>query len=183
MRLSCLDNLDTLACNLQSQCQSCFLRTSTHWDGKNSLPIAFRSATGGRKMKCEHELGTGGEFVFSCRCSTHQRWLQRIQQPHEVIWSSLTSVAAARSWKRRFPVQTRNIWRLKLHQQNRMRKAPAICFKIYRGLKVLEEFCIMYVWLIISHFNGNSEGFLWLLAKAENAGQNHILKNTIRIVF
>lgn len=165
MRLSCLYNLDTLACNLRSQCQSCFLRTSTHWDGKNSLPIAFRSARAG--SLCSAVIATYSEAT------------------HEVIWSSLTSVSAARSWKRRFPDQTRNIWRLKMHQQNRMRKAPALCFKTYRGFKVLEEFCIMYVWLIISHFNGNSEGFLWLLAKAENAGQNHILKNisnTIRIV-
>lgn len=39
--------------------------------------------------------------------------------------------------------------------------------------------------LLFPIFNGNSEGFLWRLAKAENAGQNHILKNisnTIDIV-
>lgn len=152
MRLSCLDNLDTLACNLQSQCQSCFLRTSTHWDGKNSLPIAFRSATGGggggRRWNASMSWARAGSLCFhvdaahiSGDCNVFS------SNTYEVIWSSWTC-----SWKRRFPVQTRNIWRLKLHQQNRMRKAPAICFKIYKGFKVLEEFCITYVWLIISHF-------------------------------
>lgn len=147
-------------------------------------PNSFQKRHGGEEDEMRAWVGHGrGVCVFMSMQHTSAVIATYSAATHEVIWSSLTSVAAARSWKRRFPVQTRNIWRLKLHQQNRMRKAPAICFKIYRGLKVLEEFCIMYVWLIISHFNGNSEGFLWLLAKAENAGQNHILKNTIRIIF
>lgn len=52
MRLSCLDNVNTLACTLQSRCLSCYSRTSTHWERKNSLLIAFRSAMGKDDIMC-----------------------------------------------------------------------------------------------------------------------------------
>lgn len=63
-----------LACNLQINASPRYLRTSEHWDGKNGLPIAFRSAV-------DMEDGT-----CVCLCTTQRRSALIAQHAHADAW-------------------------------------------------------------------------------------------------
>lgn len=52
MQRSCSDDSVTPACIWRVNARPGYSRTSTHWDGKNSLPIAFRRARGRRDVMC-----------------------------------------------------------------------------------------------------------------------------------
>lgn len=52
MQRSCSDDSVTPACIWRVNAGPRYSRTSTHWDGKNSLPIAFRRAWGPRDAMC-----------------------------------------------------------------------------------------------------------------------------------
>ncbi len=87
MQLSCLDDLVTLACNLQSQCQSSLFKDLNTLRRQEQSPNSFQKCRGQVRWSVCVCVWGGYKVMCTHQCSADQHWLFNVlsSQACEVI--------------------------------------------------------------------------------------------------